>query len=477
MKGIELTIVIMYILACIAIGLWVQRKATSSKDDYWVAGRNIGVFANTWALMAALASGGSILGVTALGYRMGIPYVFSMYAGAVVGFPLAAILVARQLRNLGRYTITDFLSFRYDSIWVKVLVPIIIVLAMGTYIVAQMKAAGLAATFLLGIPYQQAVTITGLVFIIYVSLGGMWAVTATDIMQGILVFGMLILVALVAMFSFGGPMALLTKATTAQPKLGTLAAMPLSSYIGAFVVWAGAIPIIPHIVMRIYTAKNAKSAQYALNYAMILYSIMILIGVFGVSAAGHLVAPNLKDPDTLFLVLTNQYLPPLFAGLALAAVMAAVMSTTDALLLSTASAVAHDIYYKLINPKASDKTIVKVGMVSTWVLGLSATYFAFNPPKLLTMLYTAAVGLLVSGLLVPTILGIWWKRASTAGAVAGIALGALSYLYLLWFTKMPSLTQILVSLPLSLVATVVVSYLTPPPDEELLIQLEKLHSA
>ena len=87
MKTTELTLTIAYILACIGIGLWASKKVSSSSDDYWVAGRKIGTFANSWAIMAALGSGGSILGVNGLAYSAGIPYAFAMFAGAVVGFP------------------------------------------------------------------------------------------------------------------------------------------------------------------------------------------------------------------------------------------------------------------------------------------------------------------------------------------------------------------------------------------------------
>jgi len=475
MRTTELTVTLIYIVVCIGIGLWARSKVRESKDDYWVAGRRVGVFTNTWAIMAALASGGSILGVTGLGYRLGLPYVFSMYAGAVVGFPIAAMLVAKPLVNLGKYTITDFLTERFDSKLLKVVIPLIIVISMGTYIVAQMKAAGVAAQYLLGISYNHAIILTSVVFILYVSIGGMWAVTVTDVLQGIIMVGMMLLVAAISLARFGGLGGLLTQATAAAPNIGKLVNMPMSSYVGAFVVWAAAIPVIPHIVMRIYTSKDVKSARLSLNYAMLIYAFMIFFGVVGISAGGHLLAPGLKDADTVYLIMVESFLPRVLGGLALAAVMAAVMSTTDALLLACASAVSHDLYERVINPRASDKTLVNISLVTTWVIGLLAMFFAFNPPKLLTMLYTAAVGLIVSSLFVPTILGIWWKGTNTQGATAGVLVGAVSYLWLLWFTKMPALSHVLVSLPLCLFVTVIVSLLTPPPSAATLERVQQLH--
>jgi len=474
-KTTQLIVTVAYIVAMVGIGLWARRKVAQSKDDYWVAGRSVGTFANTWAIMAALASGGSVLGVTALGYRLGIPYTFSMFAGAVFGFPLAAMLVAKPLRNFGKFTITDFLTERFNHPVIKAGVPLIIVLALGAYIVAQMKAAGITAQYLLGISYNQAIVLTTLVFVTYVSIGGMWAITITDIIQGILVVGMVLGLGFLMIGKFGGIGSLLTQATAVAPELGDVVAMPLSSYIGAFVVWAAAIPVIPHIVMRIYTSKDVRSARLSLNYAMLIYALMIFIGVIGISAAGHLVGIGVEDADSLFILMVERYFPPLLAGFAMAAIMAAVMSTTDALLLAISSAIAHDIYEKLINPNASDRVLVNIGIITTWVVGLLAMFFAFNPPALLTMLYTAAVGLIVSGLFAPTILGIWWKGANTPGAVAGMLVGALSYLYMVWFTDMPSLSHVLVSLPLSFATMFIVSTVTQAPSEEMIKKVEQLH--
>ena len=150
--ALERTLVVVYLAACIGIGVWVSRRVLTSRDEYWVAGRRIGTTVNSLAIMASLASGGSIIGVMGLAYSQGIPATLALFAGAVLGFPLASILVARQLRNFGKYTITDFLAFRYPSPWVRLLVPVSIVVAFTIYIVAQLKAAGITATALLGIP-------------------------------------------------------------------------------------------------------------------------------------------------------------------------------------------------------------------------------------------------------------------------------------------------------------------------------------
>jgi SSS family transporter len=477
-KWLETIITLGYIVACIGIGLWAVKKVSHSSDDYWVAGRKIGTFVNSWATMSALASGGSVLGVMGLAYALGIPYTFAMFAGAAAGFPLAAILVARPLRNMKLKTVPQFLSVRYNNKLIDIIIPLIVLIGMEVYVVAQLKAAGITAQYLLGIPYEWAVIITALVFTLYVSIGGMWAVTITDVVQGILMVGMVLIVAVIIFVDFGGVFAVAAKGTAVAAKLGDVSTrLGPSSYAGAFLVWLIGASSLPHLVMRVFTSRDAHSAKLSLNYSVIIYAFMIVFGVLAIASAGHVLFPNLKDADTLFLKIIDHYIPsPVINGLACAAVMAAVMSTTDALILAVSGAAVNDIYVKHINPQASDSTVFKLGLVTTWIAGLLAIVFALNPPALLTMLYTAAVGLLGSCLFAPIIMGIWWKKATTQGALWSIILGGGSYLYMLWGMKMPALTQILYSLPIAFIVLIVVSMMTQPADEKIVAYIEKVHS-
>jgi sodium/pantothenate symporter len=475
MRSTESTLVIGYIALCIAIGFFASRRALKSGDNYWVANRSIGTFINSWAIMAALASGGSIIGIIGLTFRYGMPYAFSMFAGAVVGFPLASILVAKQLRNLGKYTVTDFLLYRFNNRVIEIIVPIIIIISFTAYIVAQLKAAGLAAVYILGISYPQAIALMSLVFIIYVSIGGMWAVTWTDVLQGILMAFVVLILSATLLYKFNGLTPLIKKGVSVYPVLGKMAAMPVSSFIGAFVIWATAIAVIPHIVMRVYSAKDVRSARLSLNYAMIIYAIMIILAVSTIAPASRVLFPHLKDADAAFFNIIERHFSPLLAGLSIAAVMAAVMSTTDALLLACSSAISHDLYEKSLGKKASEKQLKYIRIGSVWFIGFIAMILAFNPPKLLTMLYTAAVGILCSSLFVPLVFGIWWKRATNAGALWSMLAGSISYIMLLFFTNMPALSHIIISLPFSLLIMIIASYLTHSPDNQIISLMEELH--
>ncbi|KAA0230063.1 sodium:solute symporter family protein [candidate division KSB1 bacterium] len=474
---LELWVVGIYMLACIAIGILASRKVLVSRDDYWVAGRRIGTWVNAMAIMATLASGGSIIGVMGLAYKNGIPYALALFAGAVLGFPLASILVAKPLRNFGKFTITDFLVFRYPHAIVRYLVPIVIVVSFTVYIIAQMKAAGITANVLLGISYNEAVTWMTIVFILYVSIGGMLAVTWTDVVQGVLMLAVVLVTAAMMINRAGSPAEIMEQATLAAPMLGEVAHQPVASYLGSFVIWAAAIPVIPHIVMRVFTAKDAAGARLSLNLAMVAYSVMILAAVLAIVPVGKMHFPDLQDADTIFLEVMKQEFPPLIRGLAVAAVMAAVMSTTDALLLACSSALAHDLFGERLIKRFSPKVVSWISAGFAWAIGLLAMYFAYSPPQLITAFYSAAIGLLSAALFVPVIAGLWWKKANLAGGVASLLVGSAVYLIVQFTPGAPPFSAILFALPASALAMVIVSKIRPGRESEIMAAISKLHQS
>ncbi len=472
---IERVLVLFYLAGCIGIGIYASKRVLGSHDEYWVAGRRIGTFVNAMAIMASLASGGSIIGVMGLAYSQGIPATLALFAGAVIGFPIASLLVARPLRNFGRYTITDFLAYRYPSAIVRYLVPILIIIAFTIYIVAQMKAAGITANALLGIPYDTALALATVVFILYVSIGGMIAITWTDVIQGLLMLAVVVGTALVMVWRVGSPFELMAQATRVAPELGRVTNQPVSSYLGYFVIWATAIPVIPHIVMRVFTAKDARGAQLSLNLAMIAYSMMILAACLAIVPVGKLNFPGLADADQVFLRVMESEFPPVIRGIAVAAVLAAVMSTTDALLLACSSAIAHDLLGNVLRERASERMSTAVRIGSAWGIGLLALYWAFSPPELISQFYTAGVGILSASLFVPTVAGIWWKRANLLGGVLALVLGAVTYVLVHFGILDVGLSPILVALPASAVAMLVGGLVGRPESNAMLEQVANLH--
>jgi len=472
---VEAVLVVFYLVGCIGIGLYFARKGLSSQADYWVAGRSVGVAVNSMAIMASLASGGSIIGVMGLAYAYGIPYTLSLFAGAVLGFPMAALLVAGPLRKFGCFTLSDFLSFRYPHAVMRGGVPAFIVFAFTVYIVAQMKAAGITAEVLLGLEYKTAVTLAAIVFITYVSIGGMLAVTWTDVVQGTLMLCVVLGTAAALTLKHGAPLDVLERATAVAPELGEMVQKPFSSLLGIFVLWAAAIPVIPHIVMRVFTARDAHGAKLSLNYAMILYSVMIIAAVFLIVPVGKMMYPDLQDKDQIFLLVMQSEFPPVVRGLAIAAVLAAVMSTTDALLLACSAAVTHDMLGVRLKA-ASSFTRKAATLIVPWIIGLTAMFLAYHPPAMLTRFYSSAVGLLSSSLFVPLIAGIWWQRANTLGGVLSLCTGAIVYLGVEYGTSAPAFSAVLIALPAAAVAMAGGAAYGSPSPAGILSRVKELHS-
>lgn len=472
---LERGLVLVYLAGCIGIGILASRRVIGKREEYWVAGRSVGTLVNAVAIMATLASGGSIIGVMGLAYSQGIPATLALFAGAVVGFPIASVLVARPLRNFGKYTITDFLAFRYPHAVTRLLVPILIVVSFTAYIVAQMKAAGITAFALLGIPYEVALTFSAVVFILYVSVGGMVAVTWTDVFQGTLMLFVVVGTAFALVWRAGSPMDLLVDATRAAPELGSLGNQPVSGYLGYFVIWATAISIIPHIIMRVFTAKDADRARLSLNLAMVFNSVMILAAVLAIVPVGKTLFPALADADQVFLKVMELEFPPVVRGLAVAAVLAAVMFTTGALLLACSSAVSHDLLEGFAGLKLSDKAMSWTQIGTAWVIGGLALYWAFSPPALISEFYTAAIGWLSAAFFVPTIAGLWWKKANLAGGLAALLTGTVAYALIQFGLIVVPLSPILAALPASAFAMWVGGRFGKPEADKMMEHVARLH--
>ena len=472
---IERSIVLGYLLVCVVVGAVATRRVFRSADEYWVAGRKVGAGVNALAIMASLASGGSVVGVVGIAYRDGIPATLAIFAGAVVGFPLATILVAGPLRRLARFTITDFLVFRYPHGLVRGLVP-----AMHRGVAHRVHGGAnegggdhcrsASGSGVRDRDHHRHRRVRPLCLLRRHGGGhdhrcaaGGAPVRAHGRDRG-------------GARDFGG--------LTPRPALGSDRRTPAfgqlpvggTGHIGFFVIWATAIPVIPHIVMRVATARNPRSARLSLNLATIGYGVMILTVILLIAPVGVLEFPGLTDPDEVFLRIVGGHFPPLLRGLAVAAVLAAVMSTTDAFLLAVSSAVAHDLLGGVLSRKSRRaQAAVRVG--ATWAVGAVALYWAYSPPELLTRFYTAGVGLLSAGLFIPVTFGIWWKRANLAGGVAALVCGAFAYSFLLFAGPALGIgvEPIVAALPVSLAAMLVGGFFGRQDPGDRARAVERLH--
>ena len=477
MRGIELPIVIVYLAICIGIGLYGRKlTAQDSSRTYLNAGANFGLFVNGMAMYAAFCTGGTMLGNMGLSYGMGWGYVTTMAMGVGIGFLLTAFFVAKPFRNMGIVTVPEFLKVRFQSKFIDVVVPIILIATLTAYVVAQMKVVGMIGELLLGIPYNWAVLGIGLIYVLYVLIGGMWAITITDLIQGAFMLFITVAAGILVLKFGGGAAELYTKAQALRPAWTAATSLPLSSFIGAVLVWATVTCVLPHTVMRIFAAKNEVTGRRSLAMGVSLYAFTSIVTLIFVAAAAIIIKGGIDIPnnDTAFLVVIETLFPRWLIGVAYAAIFAAVMSSVDAMLLAIGAAASFDLY-KTLRPQTPDRQILSINKYCILIFGVLSLALALRPPEFLTLLYSAAMGLLASGLFFPAVLGVWWKRMNKWGAIAGILGGSLTFLICMFGLDLPTLSEINYALPVSLILCIVVSLATSAPSEDELARITIAH--
>lgn len=291
---------------------------------------------------------------------------------------------------------------------------------------------------LTGLSYTNALLIFAVAVLAYVIIGGFRAVALTDAMQGsIMIIGTVVL--LIATVIAGGGIDTIMQALVAEnPNLVTPfgAEQNLTPlYVSTFWILIGLGVIgLPQIAVRAMSYKDSKSLHKAILIGTIgIGTIMFGMHLIGVFARP--VMPGIEVGDKVMPLLTLEVLPPVLAGIVLAAPMAAIMSTVNALLILVSSTVVKDIYLNYINPKASDKQIKTRSFWVTSIIGIAVVIFAVKPPELLIMLNLFAFGGLESAFLWSVVFGLYWKKANKYGAISSMIVGLTLYIVIYRFAE------------------------------------------
>src|SRR6266542_1942115 len=439
---------------------------TAQISEYYVAGRRVPAFYNGMATGADWMSAASFVGMAGtlflLGYD-GLAWVL----GWTGGFVLVSILIGPYLRKFGAYTVPDFLSFRYGGNFARALGVIVLVCCSFTYVTAQIYGTGLIASRFLGMQFEIAV-FAGLVGILLCAmLGGMRAVTWTQIAQYIvLIVAYLTPIVILSTQHYGIPipeltygkaiaditareqqlvkdgLAVLCTAQACPP--GTLRPhiQPFMNYtpLIIFLLYFSAPAYAAFSKLEVYTNIIGRDLE-AIRPWMFTWGELGLIQVCGKNAAslqavidacktiaGHPGVLRFQDfvINTDVIVLSTPEiagLPYVISGLVAAGGLAAALSTADGLLLAIANALSHDIYYKMIDPNAPTIRRLTVARVLLFFVAVAAAALAASKPGDILAMVGWAFSLAMAGNFPAIVLGIWWKRATTAGAIAGIMAG------------------------------------------------------
>lgn len=462
----ELIIVILYFGAMLGIGFWAN-KSTKTQSGFWVSSRDVGPLMVGLCFFSAGASGSLMMSNPGFALKAGLAGIITMISAITMSYMLAVTLVASQLRKMGKYTVVDLLEMRYGSKMLTGLSSIVVVVAFLFYIAVQIKAGGMIGAFLFNISFAKAAAIMTVVFVLYVAIGGMKSVTLTEAIQAVLMLLIMILLTSTILIKEGGFGPLFSKTVENVPFYGGLNPdFPYLALVGLFVTWFTMGIVSPHFVMRMLSARDGTSARKGVIFGAVITGLFASLYILAVSLAEGAFFIDMKDTDQAWVSVISRYFSPFMVGLTLAGVMAAVMSTTAAQLLACSASIVNDLYKKLINTEASEKSLVALGRLFVVAVAVVAFGVAMSETKIMTLIVTTATGFLASAFFFPIVLGIWWKRMNTQGAVWSGIVGFAVYGFVYAFKLFPT-GETIIALPISGIVAFAVCLMTQPPSQEI----------
>ena len=466
-KYTELVIVVLYFALMLGIGVWAN-KSTKTQSGFWVSSRDVGPWMVGLCFFSAGASGSLMMSNPGFALKAGLAGIITMISAITISYMLAVTLVASQLRKMGKYTVVDLLEERYHSKMLSGLSSVVVVVAFLFYIAVQIKAGGMIGAYLFNIGFGKAAAIMTIVFVLYVAIGGMKSVTLTETIQAILMLGIMILLSVTILIKEGGFSSLYAQTVQNVPFYGGLnPKFPYLALFGLFVTWFTMGIVAPHFVMRTLSAKDGTTARKGILIGAVITGIFAALYILCVSLAQGAFFFGMKNTDQAWMSVIGKYFSPIMVGFTLAGVMAAVMSTTAAQLLACSASIVNDLYNKLINKQASEKSLVALGRIFVIVVALMAFGIAMSETNIMTLIVTTATGFLASTFFFPIVLGIWWKRMNKHGAVWGGITGFLVYGFVYAYKVFPT-GETIISLPIAGLVSIIVCLATQEPPKEII---------
>ncbi|AXF57568.1 sodium:solute symporter family protein [Salicibibacter kimchii] len=465
----------------VGIAIYTRSKETA---EFYVASRGIPPFWNGMAIGADWMSAASFIGmagtVMVMGYD-GLPYIM----GWTGGYLFLTFLLAPQLRKYGRFTVPEFIGDRFNSDVARVIGALATVIISFTYLVGQLSGSGVVIGRLFAIPTWAGVLLGVGIIAIYATLGGMKGVTWTQVAQYlILITAYVVPIVFMSLQVTGNPLPWLTYGNIVD-EIGAIdREIGLTEYFAPFsestqsqflalmfTLMIGT-SALPHVIVRFYTVTTMKAARWSGAWALLFIGILYLsapayaafsrfilmtqvagqpmgnlpswvdrwvdtglLSVADTDGDGILDWEEIAVAEDMVVMATPEIadLGMFVIGLVAAGSMAAALSTAGGLLITISSSIAHDFYYRILRPDASDKKRLNAGRIAIFIATIVAGLLALDPPGVITQIVAWAFAI-AGGTFFPVLfLGVWWKRMTTQGAIAGMLVGlatTLSYIFL-----------------------------------------------
>ncbi|SDX96644.1 MULTISPECIES: sodium:solute symporter family protein [Salimicrobium] len=519
---VSLTLILATFALYIGIAVFNTAKKTS---DFYVADRGVPPVFNGMAIGADWMSAASFIGmagtVMLLGYD-GLAYIM----GWTGGYLLLTFLLAPQLRKYGRYTVPEFIGDRYKNDTARLIAAAATIIISFTYSVGQLAGSGVVIGRLLEVNTAVG-TLVGVVLIaFYSALGGMKGITWTQVAQYVvLIAAYVIPVVFMALQLTNNPLPwisygeVVSEFTTLDQELGiTEYLVPFTEgtkwqFIALMFTLMAGTAGLPHVITRFFTVATMKAARWSGAWALVFIGLLYLsapayaafsrfilmtqvagsqidnlpawtqswvdtgqLSVADTSGDGTLQWSELVISGDIVVMATPEIanLGIFVIGLMAAGAMAAALSTAGGLMITISAALSHDIYYRSINPKATDRKRLAVGRWSIVIATVVAGLIALNPPGAITQIVAWAFAL-ASGTFFPAlVLGVWWRRANGPGVVAGLLVGltvTLTYIFLAKFGGITLLGIIdtgagIFGAAAGFLTNIIVSLSTKPPTQQ-----------
>ncbi|MEV5581336.1 sodium:solute symporter [Streptomyces parvus] len=467
--AVDYAVIVVYLAGMLAMGWWGMRRA-KSKSEFLVAGRRLGPAMYSGTMAAIVLGGASTIGGVGLGYQYGLSGAWMVFT---IGLGLLALSVffSARIARLKVYTVSEMLDLRYGG---RAGIISGVVMWAYTLMLAVTSTIAYATIFdvLFDVNRTVAIVLGGTIVVAYSTLGGMWSITLTDMVQFVVkTIGLLLLLLPIAVVKAGGFSEMKAQLPTEYFDPLGIGGETIFTYV---LIYTFGMLIGQDIWQRVFTARSDTTARWGGTVAG-TYCLVYAIAGAVIGTAAKVMYPDLASADSAFATIVKDELPVGVRGLVLAAALAAVMSTSSGALIACATVANNDIWSRLrgvvgrgaggAGDEPQDE--VKGNRAFILIMGVAVILIAIALNDVVEAL-TVAYNLLVGGLLVPIIGGLLWRRGTAAGALSAVCVGGVAVVGLMWHYGILANQPIYYGLLASLVVYVVVSLATPPTDAEVL---------
>ncbi|MFT7653263.1 MAG: sodium/proline symporter [Limisphaerales bacterium] len=426
-----------YFIVMLGIGLYAFKGSAEDSSGYLLGGRQLGPAVTALSAGASDMSGWIVMGLPGAMYLSGLSNMW-IGVGLITGAYCNYLIVAPRLRAYTELasdsiTLPEFFENRFEdkTRLLRIVCSIVIIIFFTVYTSSGVVGGGKLFESSFGLSYELGLYMTAGVVVTYTLFGGFLAVSLTDFVQGCIMFVALVMVPAAILSDFGGYSSIVEATSRISPShMDILAGTTIVGVISSL-AWGLGYFGQPHIIVRFMAIRSLGDIKTCRRIGM-GWMIVTLVGAMATGFFGYAYVSKtgieMGDPETIFIVLSQILFHPLVGGFMLAAILAAIMSTISSQLLVTSSSLAEDVYRAFVNKEASEKQTVLVGRICVVLVALLAVAFAHNrDSSILNIVANAWAGFGAAfGPLV--VLGLYWKRMTLAGALAGIIVGAATVL-------------------------------------------------